>query len=1077
MLTALLFTSGALATDYVLCDGNKNSSTTSGSWVFTDGGKTWTMTCGTESYAKGTGTTADYLKMNKNKTWTVAIPNGLRVTKFKVQGWQNQTSGTYSTKISNVNGTNVDYALPINNGSTDEASYTYNFPTAATESFTFTISGDKQVLVKFTITAETTGPSISSFSPVSGTTVKSGTTITITGSTGSTVFYKWDASAQSASDIYNSGSGSHGTADAGSATTEVVSGKTLYAVAVKDATLGSVASASYTVDGTAPTLSSSSPANGATGVETSGTIVLTFSEAIASVDGSKFTLTGATKGAVAIDGSDSKKVNVAYSGADYESTVTLSTAAEAVADAVGNKSAALSDIAFTTKAQTYSITFAAGGGSGSMAAIEDITSGSEQALTANTFTRDFYNFSHWTANVDVTVNSATITAGNPIADGATIQNITSDITLTAQWEDAYANGTYVFDNTATVGTAPSKTVTTEEIVYDAFRVDNLFFSGMKIQLETGSDGDGDNFKGWKIKSNGTIKFKLDANKRITIGLGSMGGSSTAKITYTNLAGEEQSNISLTAATNNSYMAKSGTVVTISFTPASTKSIALKKIFIQSPHSITYALGTGASGTTPTETDKAEGEKFTLHNGTTGITAPSGKVFNGWNDGTSTYAGGATYTMPDNDVTLTAQWATAYTVTYALGTGASGTTPTETAKIEGVTFTLHNGTTGITAPTGKVFAGWNDGTSTYAGGAEYTMPNKNVTLTAQWASVSNYPEVIILNDVYDAEATTTGYSKHAAIAWAGKPSSTDKTAGDPENDGAATSSEVACYSVKGNGGAKNITISITGCEKIVVYHESHASRYLEIRSGSKTGTLIEKGSVSTYYTEATLTPSTNYTLFLHGTTGSDDQDLYVYAVKLYVRYVTGTISSAGWSTFSSNVPLDLSTISGGTAYYASAASGNTVTLTQTTAKVAAEEGLMIKGTAGATFTINTTAEDATLSSEDNYLVGVPTSTSVAASTSGANHYVFGYESSSVYGFYNLAEETNVPARKAYLETATPLVTGGPNAPAVIRILDEEKNATSIERIDGKNDAIKFFENGQLYILREGVVYDALGRKIR
>lgn len=107
---------------------------------------------------------------------------------------------------------------------------------------------------------------------------------------------------------------------------------------------------SSTPDETAPTLSGSVPANSATDVAVEGTIVLTFSEAIAKVDGSKFTLDGATKGTVAIDGTDSKKVNVAYSGAANEATVTLSVAAAAVEDAAGNKSAALSAISFTTVA-------------------------------------------------------------------------------------------------------------------------------------------------------------------------------------------------------------------------------------------------------------------------------------------------------------------------------------------------------------------------------------------------------------------------------------------------------------------------------------------------------------------------------------------------------------------------------------------------------------------------------------------------------------------------------------------------------------------------------------------------------
>ncbi len=104
-------------------------------------------------------------------------------------------------------------------------------------------------------------------------------------------------------------------------------------------------------DVTAPTFVSSVPANGATDVATSGTIVLTFSEALGSVDPSKFTLTGATKGTVTIDGSDAAKVNITYSGAENSSTVTLATAAAAVSDLAGNAlAAALSNISFTTAA-------------------------------------------------------------------------------------------------------------------------------------------------------------------------------------------------------------------------------------------------------------------------------------------------------------------------------------------------------------------------------------------------------------------------------------------------------------------------------------------------------------------------------------------------------------------------------------------------------------------------------------------------------------------------------------------------------------------------------------------------------
>ena len=192
-------------------------------------------------------------------------------------------------------------------------------------------------------------------------------------------------------------------------------------------------------------------------------------------------------------------------------------------------------------------------------------------------------------------------------------------------------------------------------------------------------------------------------------------------------------------------------------------------------------------------------------------------------------------------------------------------------------------------------------------------------------------------------------------------------------------------------------------------------------------------------------------------------------------VYGTISAAGWSSLSSQCALDLSKITGGTAYYASDASGSTVILSSTTATVPAGEGLMIKGTAGDEFAISVAESGTAISG--NLLKGQTTTSIVAASTSGTYHYIFGYKTSSpsTCGFYNLENGIELAAGKAYLETEDALTQAG--APAVIRILDEENNATSIEAIGSEDKAIKFIENGQIYILREGVVYDALGRVIR
>ena len=68
-----------------------------------------------------------------------------------------------------------------------------------------------------------------------------------------------------------------------------------------------------------------------------------------------------------------------------------------------------------------------------------------------------------------------------------------------------------------------------------------------------------------------------------------------------------------------------------------------------------------------------------------------------------------------------------------------------------------------------------------------------------------------------------------------------------------------------------------------------------------------------------------------------------------------------------------------------------------------------------------------------------------------------------------------ANKAYL--AVPTTPSNPTAPSAFRFTDEENNATSINDIEASDKAVKFIENGRILILRDGITYDALGRKVR
>ncbi|MGN1240302.1 MAG: InlB B-repeat-containing protein, partial [Paludibacteraceae bacterium] len=128
---------------------------------------------------------------------------------------------------------------------------------------------------------------------------------------------------------------------------------------------------------------------------------------------------------------------------------------------------------------------------------------------------------------------------------------------------------------------------------------------------------------------------------------------------------------------------------------------------------------------------ADGEFFAVNAGVQSITLPTptldGYVFKGWSDGSKTYTGTYSFT-PTADITLTAVWDKLYTVTYDLN-GGSGNTPTQASLCAGETFTVASAE-GITKA-GYTFAGWSDGTNTYAAAETYTMGSADITLTAVW----------------------------------------------------------------------------------------------------------------------------------------------------------------------------------------------------------------------------------------------------------------------------------------------------------------------------------------------------------
>jgi uncharacterized repeat protein (TIGR02543 family) len=144
---------------------------------------------------------------------------------------------------------------------------------------------------------------------------------------------------------------------------------------------------------------------------------------------------------------------------------------------------------------------------------------------------------------------------------------------------------------------------------------------------------------------------------------------------------------------------------------------------------TYTLNYVLNGSTSAVTGEG-----TYNSGTvvTLTAAPTriGYTFNNWLDSSNvTHAAGSSFTMLQNSV-LQAQWtAILYPVTYALN-GATGTLPLQSSLAMNSPFIVS--TASVRA--GYTFGGWSDGTSVYPAGSTYVIGTSSVTLTAQWSAI-------------------------------------------------------------------------------------------------------------------------------------------------------------------------------------------------------------------------------------------------------------------------------------------------------------------------------------------------------
>ncbi len=137
---------------------------------------------------------------------------------------------------------------------------------------------------------------------------------------------------------------------------------------------------------------------------------------------------------------------------------------------------------------------------------------------------------------------------------------------------------------------------------------------------------------------------------------------------------------------------------------------------------------GGTGKLPEPAFYKAGEVITLS------VAPSreGYIFAGWSDGQKTYQPGERFTMPEKNVTLTAQWtqqiATNPMFSYDINGGTAVGIPQSERKVPNEMIIV---TTVVPERAGYRFMGWSDGQKAYKAGDFFSMPDTDLVLSAQW----------------------------------------------------------------------------------------------------------------------------------------------------------------------------------------------------------------------------------------------------------------------------------------------------------------------------------------------------------
>ena len=201
---------------------------------------------------------------------------------------------------------------------------------------------------------------------------------------------------------------------------------------------------------------------------------------------------------------------------------------------------------------------------------------------------------------------------------------------------------------------------------------------------------------------------------------------------------------------------------------------------------------GATSGTPSQTSRSW-SNGAINLPQVGTMVKAGYTFGGWSNGTSTYAGGASYT-PTGGITLNPVWtANTYTISFNSNSATSGNAPANQSWTSGNTARALSGNIGspVLAKSGYTFGGWATTASSTTRVATYSS-FANQTFYAIWTPIS-YTITYALNGGTSPLPTQASKNIYNTFSLAATPTKADfYFAG--WSDGTTTYGALATYTI-------------------------------------------------------------------------------------------------------------------------------------------------------------------------------------------------------------------------------------------------------------------------------------------